>query len=326
MAKNANNPVMDKSPPALQISNLKKTYDNDFVALNGIDLSVQQGDFFALLGANGAGKSTTIGAVCSLINKTSGTIKIFGHDLERERDKAKSFIGLVPQEFNFNIFEPVIEIIVNQGGYYGIKRKEAFLRAETLLKRLDLWDKRKQKAMSLSGGMKRRLMIARALVHNPKLLILDEPTAGVDIEIRRSMWTFLNELNSAGTTIILTTHYLEEAENMCKNIAIMDHGDVIENTSMKQLLSRLQTETFVLDLKEAVTNLPQTDEFKIQLKDPNTLEVELDKSRSMNLVFDFFSQHNIRVLSMRNKSNRLEELFMERIHKNNKENTKEEAT
>ena len=326
MAKNANNPVMDKSPPALQISNLKKTYDNDFVALNGIDLSVQQGDFFALLGANGAGKSTTIGAVCSLINKTSGTIKIFGHDLERERDKAKSFIGLVPQEFNFNIFEPVIEIIVNQGGYYGIKRKEAFLRAETLLKRLDLWDKRKQKAMSLSGGMKRRLMIARALVHNPKLLILDEPTAGVDIEIRRSMWTFLNELNSAGTTIILTTHYLEEAENMCKNIAIMDHGDVIENTSMKQLLSRLQTETFVLDLKEAVANLPQTDEFKIQLKDPNTLEVELDKSRSMNLVFDFFSQHNIRVLSMRNKSNRLEELFMERIHKNNKENTKEEAT
>lgn len=309
---------MNENPPALQISNLKKTYDNGFIALNGIDLSIEQGDFFALLGANGAGKSTTIGAVCSLINKTSGNIKIFGHDLDSERDKAKSFIGLVPQEFNFNIFEPVIEIIVNQGGYYGIQRKEAFLRAEKLLKQLDLWDKHKQKAMSLSGGMKRRLMIARALVHHPKLLILDEPTAGVDIEIRRSMWAFLNELNSTGTTIILTTHYLEEAENMCKNIAIMDQGDVIENTSMKQLLSRLQTETFVLDLKDPVTELPPTDEFKMKLRDANTIEVALDKSRSLNFMFDFFSQHNIRVLSMRNKSNRLEELFMERIHKNNK--------
>lgn len=318
MAKNTNNPRMNENPPALQISNLKKTYDNGFIALNGIDLSIEQGDFFALLGANGAGKSTTIGAVCSLINKTSGNIKIFGHDLDSERDKAKSFIGLVPQEFNFNIFEPVIEIIVNQGGYYGIQRKEAFLRAEKLLKQLDLWDKHKQKAMSLSGGMKRRLMIARALVHHPKLLILDEPTAGVDIEIRRSMWAFLNELNSTGTTIILTTHYLEEAENMCKNIAIMDQGDVIENTSMKQLLSRLQTETFVLDLKDPVTELPPTDEFKMKLRDANTIEVALDKSRSLNFMFDFFSQHNIRVLSMRNKSNRLEELFMERIHKNNK--------
>ena len=309
---------MNENPPALQISNLKKTYDNGFIALNGIDLSIEQGDFFALLGANGAGKSTTIGAVCSLINKTSGNIKIFGHDFDSERDKAKSFIGLVPQEFNFNIFEPVIEIIVNQGGYYGIQRKEAFLRAEKLLKQLNLWDKHKQKAMSLSGGMKRRLMIARALVHHPKLLILDEPTAGVDIEIRRSMWAFLNELNSTGTTIILTTHYLEEAENMCKNIAIMDQGDVIENTSMKQLLSRLQTETFVLDLKDPVTELPPTDEFKMKLRDANTIEVALDKSRSLNFMFDFFSQHNIRVLSMRNKSNRLEELFMERIHKNNK--------
>jgi ABC-2 type transport system ATP-binding protein len=321
MAKNSNKTEMDKSPPALQINNLKKTYDNGVIALNGIDLSIEQGDFFALLGANGAGKSTTISAVCSLVNKTSGNIKIFGHDLDAERDKAKSFIGLVPQEFNFNIFEPVIEIIVNQGGYYGIRRKAAFLRAEKLLKQLDLWDKRKQKARSLSGGMKRRLMIARALVHNPKLLILDEPTAGVDIEIRRSMWDFLSELNSSGTTIILTTHYLEEAENMCKNIAIMDHGDVIENTSMKQLLSRLQTETFVLDLKDPITELPSTDEFKMQLRDTNTIEVALDKSRSLNFMFDFFSQHNIRVLSMRNKSNRLEELFMERIHKNNKKET-----
>ena len=303
-------------PPALLISNLKKTYDNGFTALKGIDLCIQQGDFFALLGANGAGKSTTIEAICSLVNKTSGNIEIFGHDVDKERDIAKSFIGLVPQEFNFNIFEPVIEIIVNQAGYYGIERKEAFRRAEELLKHLDLWDKRKEKALNLSGGMKRRLMIARALIHKPKLLILDEPTAGVDIEIRRTMWEFLSSLNTAGTTIILTTHYLEEAENFCHNIAILDKGKVIENTSMKQLLSRLQTEKFVLDLKDPLTKLPQCNDFIMSLRDSNTLEVELDKSRSLNLMFDFFSEHNIRVMSMRNKSNRLEELFIELIKKN----------
>ncbi len=316
MSDSINTKLTDNSPPALLISNLKKTYDNGFVALKGIDLCIKQGDFFALLGANGAGKSTTIEAICSLVNKTDGTIKIFGHDVDTERDLAKSFIGLVPQEFNFNIFEPVIEIIVNQGGYYGIERKEAFRRAEELLKHLDLWDKRKEKGINLSGGMKRRLMIARALIHKPKLLILDEPTAGVDIEIRRTMWEFLSSLNAAGTTIILTTHYLEEAENLCHNIAILDKGEVIENTSMKQLLSHLQTEKFVLDLKEPLTELPLSDDFIMSLRDANTLEVELDKSRSLNLMFDFFNTHNIRVLSMRNKSNRLEELFIERIEKN----------
>lgn len=313
MAENSLNPNNAYNLPALHISNLKKTYDNGFIALNGINLSIHQGDFFALLGANGAGKSTTINTVCSLANKTSGQIKIFGHDIDTERDLAKSFIGLVPQEFNFNIFEPLIEIIVNQAGYYGIPRKEAFRRAEVLLKQLDLWDKHKEKAKNLSGGMKRRLMIARALVHKPKLLILDEPTAGVDIEIRRSMWAFLSELNASGTTIILTTHYLEEAENLCNKIAILDQGDVIENTSMRELLAHLQTETFVLDLKEPIKKLPHSIEFKLQLRDANTIEVTLDKSRSLNRVFDFFNQHNIRISSMRNKSNRLEELFLQRI-------------
>ncbi|HFC91799.1 MAG TPA: ABC transporter ATP-binding protein [Leucothrix mucor] len=315
MAENSLNLNSGDYPPALQISNLKKTYDNGFTALNGIDLRVHQGDFFALLGANGAGKSTTINSICSLANKTSGKIEVFGHDLDTERNLAKSFIGLVPQEFNFNIFEPLIEIIVNQGGYYGIARQEAFLRAKELLNHLDLWDKRKEKAKNLSGGMKRRLMIARALVHKPKLLILDEPTAGVDIEIRRSMWEFLSALNTSGTTIILTTHYLEEAENLCHNIAILDQGDVIENTSMGELLSGLQTETFVLDLKESISKLPHSVAFKLHLRDANTVEVTLDKSRSLNLVFDFFSQHNICISSMRNKSNRLEELFMQRINK-----------
>ncbi|HIO92712.1 MAG TPA: ABC transporter ATP-binding protein [Leucothrix mucor] len=311
----------DSTPPALEITNLKKTYDNGFVALKGIDLTVKQGDFFALLGANGAGKSTTIEAICSLVNKTDGNIKIFGQDIDTNTYLAKSFIGLVPQEFNFNIFEPVIEIIVNQGGYYGIERKEAFRRAEALLKHLKLWDKHKEKALNLSGGMKRRLMIARALIHKPKLLILDEPTAGVDIEIRRTMWKFLSQLNATGTTIILTTHYLEEAENLCHNIAILDQGEVIENTSMKQLLSRLQTEKFVLDLKEPLEKVPHSDDFSMSLRDANTLEVELDKSLSLNLMFDFFSQHNISILSMRNKSNRLEELFIELIEKNKEATT-----
>jgi ABC-2 type transport system ATP-binding protein len=247
---------------ALKISQLKKTYDNNFQALKGIDIEVKKGDFFALLGANGAGKSTAIGIICSLVNKTEGDIEVFGYNIDTQREQVQEHIGLVPQEFNFNIWEPVLEIILNQAGYYGIDRNTAKQRAEELLKHLDLWDKRNELAQNLSGGMKRRLMIARALIHNPKLLILDEPTAGVDIEIRRSMWGFLSQLNKAGTTIILTTHYLEEAESMCNNIAIINKGKVIESTSMKELLSRLQVETFVLDLKEPLEQLPENCKLK----------------------------------------------------------------
>ena len=302
---------------ALKISNLKKTYANDFQALKGINLEVEQGDFFALLGANGAGKSTAIGIICSLVNKTEGNVEVFGHNIDINREAVQEHIGLVPQEFNFNIWEPVIEIIVNQAGYYGIDRKTAEKRAEDLLKHLDLWDKRFEASQDLSGGMKRRLMIARALIHNPKLLILDEPTAGVDIEIRRSMWDFLKKLNQAGTTIILTTHYLEEAESMCKNIAIINKGEVVESTSMKELLSRLTIETFVLDLKEPLQTLPDIKEITLRWRDPLTLEADLDKSRSLNFLFDNLSQHNIRVLSMRNKTNRLEELFIKLVHCDN---------
>jgi len=300
---------------ALDITHLKKTYDNGFQALKGIDLQVEKGDFFALLGANGAGKSTTIGIICSLINKSAGDVKVFGYDLDKQREQVQEHIGLVPQEFNFNIWEPVIEIVVNQAGYYGINRKTALLRAEELLKHLDLWDKRNEKAQELSGGMKRRLMIARALVHKPKLLILDEPTAGVDIEIRRSMWEFLRQLNQAGTTIILTTHYLEEAESMCNNIAIIKEGEVIESTSMKELLSRLHVETFVLDLKEPLTSLPDIPDLTLRQRDPLTLEVDLDKSRSLNFLFERLNEYHIRVMSMRNKTNRLEELFMKLVQK-----------
>jgi len=300
---------------ALDITHLKKTYDNGFQALKGIDLQVEKGDFFALLGANGAGKSTTIGIICSLINKTAGKVNVFGYDLDTQREQVQEHIGLVPQEFNFNIWEPVIEIVINQAGYYGINRKTALLRAEELLKHLDLWDKRNEKAQELSGGMKRRLMIARALVHNPKLLILDEPTAGVDIEIRRSMWEFLRHLNQAGTTIILTTHYLEEAESMCRNIAIIKEGEVIESTSMKELLSRLHVETFVLDLKEPLTSLPEIPDLTLRQRDPLTLEVDLDKSRSLNFLFERLNEYHIRVMSMRNKTNRLEELFMKLVQK-----------
>jgi len=303
---------------ALKITNLEKTYDNKFQALKGIDLKVKQGDFFALLGANGAGKSTTIGIVCSLVNKTSGKVEVFGKDLDGQREAVQESIGLVPQEFNFNIWEPVIEIIINQAGYYGIDRATATKRAEELLKHLDLWDKRFGKAQSLSGGMKRRLMIARALVHKPRLLILDEPTAGVDIEIRRSMWDFLSKLNQSGTTIILTTHYLEEAESMCNNIAIINKGEVVESTSMKELLSRLTVETFVLDLKEPLDALPDIQEITVRQRDPSTLEVDLDKSRSLNYLFEVLSKHDIRVMSMRNKTNRLEELFMNLVEKDNK--------
>ncbi len=302
---------------ALSIKDLHKKYDNDVYALKGIDLDIKQGDFFALLGANGAGKSTTINIICSLSNKTSGAISIFGYDIDKDRETAKEHIGLVPQEFNFNIFEPVREIIVNQGGYYGIPRKVCIKRAEELLHTLDLWDKRHEQARNLSGGMKRRLMIARSMIHKPKLLILDEPTAGVDINIRRSMWKYLQGINAAGTTIILTTHYLEEAESLCRNIAIINKGEIIENTSMKELLNRLDTETFILDSREPVITLPACDDFDIQQRDDTTLEVTINKSRSLNVMFEYFTKNNIRITSMRNRSNRLEQLFVELLEQDN---------
>ncbi len=302
---------------ALSIKNLHKQYDNGVSALKGIDLDIKQGDFFALLGANGAGKSTTINITCSLSNKTSGSVSIFGHSIDTDREAAKAHIGLVPQEFNFNIFEPVREIIVNQGGYYGIPRKVCIERANELLHTLDLWDKRHDQARDLSGGMKRRLMIARSMIHKPKLLILDEPTAGVDINIRRSMWKYLQCINEAGTTIILTTHYLEEAESLCRNIAIINKGEIIENTSMKELLNRLDTETFLLDTREPVTNLPDSDDFTLQQRDDTTLEVTINKSRSLNIMFEYFTKNNIRIVSMRNRSNRLEQLFVELLEEDN---------
>lgn len=303
---------------AIAIRDLQKTYDNGFVALKGINLEVQQGDFYALLGANGAGKSTTIGIVSSLVNKTSGQVSIFGYDLDKQREKAKAQIGLVPQEFNFNMFEPVGEIIINQGGYYGIPRPQATQRAEVLLKQLGIWDKRHSEARQLSGGMKRRLMIARALIHQPRLLILDEPTAGVDIEIRRSMWEFLSELNRSGTTIILTTHYLEEAESLCRNIGIINQGELIENTSMKQLLGRLDIENYVFDLENSVEHLPEADEHcQLALRDSTTIDVEFNKQNySLNQVFSYLNKHQLQVSSMRNKTNRLEQLFMDMVGSN----------
>jgi len=302
---------------ALTISHLKKTYKNGVQALKGVDLSVEEGDFFALLGPNGAGKSTTIGIISGLVNKSSGQVKIFDQDMDTNPAAAKSYIGLVPQEFNFNQFEPVIEVIVNQGGYYGIPRNVAYKRAETYLKQLDLWEKRHVMARELSGGMKRRLMIARALVHEPKLLILDEPTAGVDIEIRRSMWTFLEKINKAGTTIILTTHYLEEAESMCNNIAIIDHGLTIEHTSMRELLSQLNMETFVLYTKNKLQEMPDyIKDCELRIIDEHTLEIDIQHSNELNHVFNFLTEHGIEVISMRNKSNRLEQLFMCLVDKN----------
>ena len=298
---------------ALSIQHLCKTYRNGIEALKGVDLDVNQGDFFALLGPNGAGKSTTIGIVCSLVNKTSGRVKVFDVDIDTDIEKAKSFIGLVPQEFNFNQFEPVGEIVVNQAGYYGIDRKLAWQRAEKYLTQLNLWDRRKDMARELSGGMKRRLMIARALVHEPKLLILDEPTAGVDIEIRRSMWAFLKQINAQGTTIILTTHYLEEAENLCKHIAIINKGVTIENTNMKSLLNRLHLETFVFNTFEPVTVLPACNDYQINQLDETTLEVTLSKQQDINTVFDLLTKNGIRVSSLRNKTNRLEEMFLHMV-------------
>jgi ABC-2 type transport system ATP-binding protein len=304
---------------ALTIENLTKTYANGFQALKGVSLSVKQGDFYALLGPNGAGKSTTIGIICSLITKTSGKVRIFDYDIDHDFSAAKRLIGLVPQEFNFNVFEPVEEILVNQAGYFGIDRKTAYARAERYLNQLGLWGKRREQARDLSGGMKRRLMIARALVHEPRLLILDEPTAGVDIEIRRSMWTFLRELNASGTTIILTTHYLEEAENLCRNIGIIDEGELIESTSMKHLLSQLDIETFVLDIKNPIQSAPKLEPDCLRMIDETTLEADISKENSINFLFDELSNNNIEVLSMRNKTNRLEQLFVHMVEGNVKQ-------
>ncbi len=295
---------------ALSIHDLKKTYASGVEALKGVDLEVSEGDFFALLGPNGAGKSTTIGIVCGLVNKTAGEVRIFDHDVDQQRELAKSFIGLVPQEFNFNQFEPVEEIVINQAGYYGISRRAVLARVQELLEQLGLWDKRREMARELSGGQKRRLMIARALVHRPRLLILDEPTAGVDIEVRRFMWDYLREINGQGTTIILTTHYLEEAESLCRHIAIIDHGRTIESTAMKDLLLKLHRETFVLDTRERLPCDIAIPGFTARRVDDTTLEVEVERSRSINTMFAELERQGIHVISMRNKSNRLEELFL----------------
>jgi ABC-2 type transport system ATP-binding protein len=295
---------------ALSVRGLTKTYRNGVQALKGIDLDVEEGDFFALLGPNGAGKTTLIGIVTSLVNKSAGAVSVFGHDIDRELDRAKSCIGIVPQEINFNMFESPETIVVNQAGFYGVERKLAYERAEKYLKQLQLWDKRKGIARALSGGMKRRLMIARALMHEPQLLILDEPTAGVDIEIRRSMWEFLREINGQGTTIILTTHYLEEAENLCRNIAIIDGGRIVERDRMSNLLRKLQTETFLLSLRSPVLQVPALEGYRVALVDDHTLEVEMSKEQSLNDIFARLSGQGIDVVSMRNKVNRLEEMFM----------------
>lgn len=296
--------------PALEISGLRKVYNNGFEALKGIDLKVAEGDFFALLGPNGAGKSTTIGIICSLVRKTAGDVAVFGHSIDNDLAAAKREIGVVPQEFNFSNFESVWDIVVNQAGYYGLHRTVAGKRAEKYLRKLGLWDKRHSASRMLSGGMKRRLMIARALVHEPRLLILDEPTAGVDIELRRSMWQFLSDINREGTTIILTTHYLEEAESLCRNIAIIDGGQIVENTNMKTLLKQLQREVFILDVKEPIPFEIALEGFEVRRTDEQMLEVVLEKGRSLNEVFDALAAQNIVVTSMRNKANRLEELFV----------------
>jgi ABC-2 type transport system ATP-binding protein len=301
---------------ALEINQLCKTYDNGFEALKGISLKVAQGDFFALLGPNGAGKSTTLGVVSSLVNKTSGSVKVFGHDLDIDMSQAKCMMGVVPQEFNFNMFEKVQDVVVQQAGYYGIPRDEALKRTEQLLKQLGLWDKRADASRNLSGGMKRRLMIARALVHKPKLLILDEPTAGVDIELRRSMWAFLTRINEQGTTIILTTHYLEEAENLCRNIAIIDEGDIIKHSPMRELLKTINTETIVLDLKQSLTQAPEIEGYRLLLVNDTHIEVTLHQGQDINRVFAALSAASIEVISMRNKTNRLEELFVNLVTNN----------
>lgn len=303
---------------ALEVEDLRKTYNNGVEALKGISLTVEEGDFFALLGPNGAGKSTLIGIMSSLVRATSGDVRVFGTSIRDDRSAAVSYIGLVPQELNFNQFEKPFEIVVNQAGYYGIERDVAMERAEKYLKQLQLWEKAHDVSRNLSGGMKRRLMIARAMVNEPRLLILDEPTAGVDIEIRRSMWDFVSEINNNGTTVILTTHYLEEAESLCRNIAIIDHGEIIKNTNMKSLLATLDVETFILDLREDVTQCPRVEGMEISVVDDRTLEASLPKKKSLNNLFAELEQQGIHVLSMRNKSNRLEELFMRLVEKGQK--------
>ncbi|ELB2227757.1 ABC transporter ATP-binding protein [Vibrio parahaemolyticus] len=303
---------------ALEIEQLRKTYAGGFEALKGISLQVKKGDFYALLGPNGAGKSTTIGIISSLVNKTSGVAKVFGYDIDTDLELAKQNLGLVPQEFNFNQFETVEQIVIQQAGYYGVSKILAKDRAEKYLKKLDLWEKRKERARNLSGGMKRRLMIARALMHEPKLLILDEPTAGVDIELRRSMWDFLKEINQQqGITIILTTHYLEEAEMLCRNIGIINRGELIENTTMKALLSKLSVETFILDI-ETDGEVPELNGVNRQSLIDSSLEIELDKSQGLNAVFAQLTEHGVKVLSMRNKANRLEELFVSIVREGGK--------
>jgi ABC-2 type transport system ATP-binding protein len=301
---------------ALSLRNLRKTYNNGFEALKGIDLDVEAGDFFALLGPNGAGKSTAIGIICSLVNASSGTVSIFGHDLQRERDKAKNCIGVVPQEINFNQFETVNSILLNQAGYYGVPGKLALQRAEKCLKQMDLWDKRNTVSRRLSGGMKRRVMIARAMMHEPKLLILDEPTAGVDIEIRRSMWNLMREVNEQGTTIILTTHYLEEAESLCRNIAIIDQGRIVEHSDMKGLLARLNIDHFLFDLADSVEAAPVIEGVQIERVSDKVLNVGVPKAFGLNQLFSRLSEQGIKVISMKNKSNRLEQLFLDLIAAN----------
>ena len=295
---------------ALEIQALEKEYASGVKALKGINLSVTKGDFFALLGPNGAGKSSTIGIISSLVTKTSGTVKIFGIDIDRDFNEAKRQIGVVAQEINFSPFEKVRDIVLTQAGYYGLSKREAILRGDKVLKSLGLWDKRDEQSRNLSGGLKRRLMIAKAMIHEPKLLILDEPTAGVDIELRRGMWDLISKLNDDGTTIILTTHYLEEAEQLCRNIAIIDHGEIVENTSMKELLAKLDVQSFVIDLEHPIESAPELSHFTFKLQDPSTLIVAIDKQQTMNNLFTELNKLNISVKSMRNESNRLEELFL----------------
>ena len=300
---------------ALEISDLRKVYSGGTEALKGISLKVKEGDFYALLGPNGAGKSSTIGIIGTLVTKTSGTVKIFDYDIDKNVSLAKSILGVVSQEINFSQFEKVIDIVSTQAGYYGIRSSIAKSKVKEMLKRLGLWDKRNDQARTLSGGYKRRLMIAKALIHEPKLLILDEPTAGVDIELRREMWEFLKEINNNGTTIILTTHYLEEAEQLCRNIGIIDHGEIIADTSMRDLLRKLDVQGFVLDLENPLDELPNIDGFEIRLEDPYTLVTAVDKSKSINDLFGQLNTLGINVKSMRNESNRLEELFIEMVKK-----------
>lgn len=316
---------MSPATPALVVQNLRKTYSNGVQALKGINLTVQPGDFFALLGPNGAGKSTLIGILSSLVNSSEGDAQIFGVSVNKRRNEAMKLIGLVPQEINFNQFEKPFDICVNEAGFYGIPRKIAAERAEKYLKELRLWEKAQDQARMLSGGMKRRLMIARAMMNEPRLLILDEPTAGVDIEIRRSMWQFVSGINAAGTTVILTTHYLEEAEQLCRNIAIIDHGNIVENTTMKQLLSKLDVETFVFDVTNLPNTLPSLPGITFRRVDDHTLEAEMPRTQAMNALFETFSTHGITVTSMRNKTNRLEELFVRLVENGRQEPAKEKV-